>query len=320
MGLLRSQHLDHASGKLVGGTVIPHDKRKSSSSMAGGGIGVHRSANNKRLQRLFEPAWPIRQNRVKEVYRYEKEMKIARQIGRTLLSILDGSDLLNTGPEYGRDLSQALRQRNQCKDNLVQQRQKQFLEIIRAKVNDEPSQNPVLITDNHANPKPPAVNPSMTVKPVIKTYSRKHKQVSRFKPVATVTSSHECNSEPEVSTQQPPLRFVPATLNSLVGMRGLLLSLKPLREQVVEPCYTPLGGAPPILQTSFNDPMFFGLPRQQSLGAVAPTASSIDGDTGRLTHGEADARLRNRFMSLFFWPALMATIKPDERRYILFRF
>ena len=284
--------------------------------MAGGGIGVHRSANNKRLQRLFEPAWPIRQNRVKEVYRHEKEMKIARQIGRTLLSILDGSDLLNTGPEYGRDLSQALRQRNQCKDNLVQQRQKQFLEIIRAKVNDEPSQNPVLITDNHANPKPPAVNPSMTVKPVIKTYSRKHKQVSRFKPVATVTSSHECNSEPEVSTQQPPLRFVPATLNSLVGMRGLLLSLKPLREQVVEPCYTPLGGAPPILQTSFNDPMFFGLPRQQSLGAVAPTASSIDGDTGRLTHGEADARLRNRFMSLFFWPALMATIKPDERRYL----
>ena len=188
------------------------------------------------------------------------------------------------------------------------------------KVNNEPQDRPLTDDANMQSPKQspkPVANPPMTVKPVIKTYSRKSKQTPLYKPVAPpVTSSRECNPEPQASSR-PPLKFVPATLNSLVGMRGLLMSLKPLREQVVEPCFTPLGGTPPILQASFNDPMFFGLPRKSL--AVTTTASGVDSD-GILTHGEADARLRDRFMSLFFWPALMATIKPDERRYILFRF
>ena len=90
-------------------------------------------------------------------------------------------------------------------------------------------------------------------------------------------------------------------------MRVLFLSMKPLREQVVEPCYVN-SRIEPILETNFNDPMFFGVRREQR--SLDDTNSS----DGTLSHREAEARLRDRFMSLFLWPALMATVKPDERR------
>ena len=61
---------------------------------------------------------------------------MARQVGRTILTILNGNELLTSGPECEMDFMSALRKRNQCKDNLVHERQKQFLEIIRAKVDD----------------------------------------------------------------------------------------------------------------------------------------------------------------------------------------
>ena len=108
-------------------------------------------------------------------------------------------------------------------------------------------------------------------------------------------------------------------VNTLVGMRGLLLSMKGLREQVVEPNYSQSGGTGHILETNFNDPIFFGVRRQKnSSNDNANTPSNPVNNDGTLSHSEADARLRDRFLSLFFWPALMATIKPDERRYLYF--
>ena len=106
-------------------------------------------------------------------------------------------------------------------------------------------------------------------------------------------------------------------VNTLVGIRGLLLSMKSLREQVVEPNYSQSGGTGHILETNFNDPIFFGVRRQKnSSNDNAVTPSNPVNNDGTLSPDEADARLRDRFLSLFFWPALMATIKPDERRYI----
>ena len=102
-------------------------------------------------------------------------------------------------------------------------------------------------------------------------------------------------------------------------MRGLLLSMKGLREQVVEPNYSQSGGTGHILETNFNDPIFFGVRRQKnSSNDNADTPSNPVNNDGTLSHSEADARLRDRFLSLFFWPALMATVKPDERRYLYF--
>ena len=95
--------------------------------------------------------------------------------------------------------------------------------------------------------------------------------------------------------------------------------MKGLREQVVEPNYSQSGGTGHILETNFNDPIFFGVRRQKNSSndnADAPS-NPVDND-GTLSHSEADARLRDRFLSLFFWPALMATVKPDERRYLYF--
>ena len=276
-------------------------KRKSTAVMSQ----VQKTTHNK-LQRLFAPAWPLRGTRMKEVYRTEKEMNTARQIGRTLLNILAGSDLLKQGPEYGRDLSQALRLRNQCKENLIQQRRKQFLEIIRAKTSDADitSGNGTVSTSITATTtSSPA--PSLSVRPVIKTYSRKNKQTPYFKPVSN--PANQLIHQPK----GPSLKFVAPTAHTLAGMRGLFLCMKPLREQVVESCVvSSRGTGTPILETNFNDPVFFGVRREQL--SLDDTTS----DDGTLSHREADARLRDRFMSLFLWPALMATVKPDERRYV----
>ena len=97
--------------------------------------------------------------------------------------------------------------------------------------------------------------------------------------------------------------------------------MKGLREQVVEPNYSQSGGTGHILETNFNDPIFFGVRRQKnSSNDNADTPSNPVNNDGTLSHSEADARLRDRFLSLFFWPALMATVKPDERRYLLILF
>ena len=53
---------------------------------------------NKKISKMFKPCWPIRQIRMKEVYRSLKDLKIARQAGRTFLDILSGNHLLK-GPE-----------------------------------------------------------------------------------------------------------------------------------------------------------------------------------------------------------------------------
>ena len=53
---------------------------------------------NKKISKIFEPCWPIRQIRMKEVYRSFKDLKIARQAGRALIDILSANHLLK-GPE-----------------------------------------------------------------------------------------------------------------------------------------------------------------------------------------------------------------------------
>ena len=76
-------------------------------------------------------------------------------------------------------------------------------------------------------------------------------------------------------------------------MRGLLLYSRQLKEQV-QPAWPGIGKTP-ILQTTFDDPIFYGVQSNRSAA-------------------EADKRLRDRFLSLFFWPAVMANVKPNERR------
>lgn len=286
VGLISSQVLDKK------GNLVSKSARLEKNTTP---LSIGHLNENKRLQRLFLPAWPIRYARTKEVYRHEYELKIAREVGRSLMNILSASDLLNVGEQCGRPLIDALRKPNQCKENPVFERQKQFLEIIRAKCeNDEApcSSREVMVQQRPL---------SVPKKPVVKTYSRKSKQTPYLKPAT---------EEPSKALKEPSsnfLRFVPPSLNTLVAMRGLLLASKTLRKQCTSPEYG-LGSfeKTPILQTTFTDPVFLGLERQ------LPSSSSSSNQ--ELSPQEAEKRLRDRFMSLFFWPSLMATIKPNERR------
>jgi hypothetical protein len=99
------------------------------------------------------------------------------------------------------------------------------------------------------------------------------------------------------------IKFVQPCLQSLVGMRGLLLHTQRLKEigfpNLVE------GSSPDnlnILKTGIQHPMFFGF-RGSSNAHVESTMVSGD---DRLSAQEADRRLRDRFVSLFFWPAQMS--------------
>ena len=248
---------------------------------------------NKKISKIFEPCWPIRQIRMKEVYRSDKDLKTARQAGRTLIDILSANHLLK-GPENGMDLMSALRKQNECKKDVLSERQKQFLEILRARSESEENLEqgfvPLL--------SPPALmTTSPAIKPLVKTYTRKTAKRPIFKKAAPTPTP-----QPFTLPRSPPmdyLKFVPPNLNTLVAMRGLLLLRKNLRSK---------GNLEDLSNVEETDsdfsPTFSGLRRS--------TDSIAHG--GRLSVRNADKLLRDRLISLFFWPSLMAKVKPNERK------
>ena len=256
-------------------------------------VGSAHLVANKKLEKIFEPAWPVRQNRNKEVYRSERELKIARQIGRLYMMILSADDLMNRGPQLGLPLINAIRKTNECKNQPVLERQKQFLEIIRSHVH--PSEEFEMTS---------VAAPSSKS---IKTYSRKSRQTPYFRPVQPEASSSTA------STADPYnyLKFVPPNIHTLVGWRALLLSLRKLRKQVADVTTVQPGSSNSILNTTFDDPAFLGL-EQYSQRITESRPKAINND--KLTPEEADKRLKERFISMFFWPGVMSSVHPDERR------
>ena len=231
---LRSKALDPL------GNLVPKGRPRIAPTVA-----PFQQKSNKKLIKLFESAWPIRIIRQKEVYRTEKELSTARSAGRAYLKLLSAEHLLTKGPGIDVPLHAVLRGKNECKENVVFERQKQFTLAVRAKVNQEPAA---------VIPKPRQA--------IMRTYSRKSRQTPYFKPARP--------KSPEASSTVNRVKFAPPNVNTLVGWRGLLAASKGLDEA---------------------------------------------GDKVELPMEEcsADKKLRDRFMSLFYWPAVMSNISPDER-------
>ena len=99
----------------------------------------------------------------------------SRQAGRTLLDILSANHLLK-GPENANELINVVRKQNECKEFVLMERQRQFLQILRA-VNS--STNLEASGQDFLPPK--AVLASQAIKPLVKTYTRKTTKKSIFK-------------------------------------------------------------------------------------------------------------------------------------------
>ena len=240
---------------------------------------------NRKISKLFAPTWPIRQGRMKEVYRSQKDLQTARQAGRTFLDILSANHLLR-GPENALDLTNVLRKQNECKEFVVVERQRQFLQILRATNSEGQDFLP-----------PKAVLASQAIKPLVKTYTRKTTKKSIFKAV------------PAPQQPQPPmpppaplenLKYVPPGLNTLVAMRAMkLLANKMHGKTKPEESH---------LRESEDDPIMH-LRRRRNRDQLDSTSHE-----GRLSVQAADKLLRDRFLSIFFWPSVMSNIAPNERK------
>ena len=241
---------------------------------------------NKKISKIFEPCWPIRQIRIKEVYRSDKDLRTARQAGRTLIDILCANHLLK-GPENAMDLMSALRKQNECKENVLSERQKQFLEILRARSEsgENSAMEPVL------SPSPAFMTSSPAIKPLVKTYTRKTAKRPIFKKATTAAPAAPQPFNPPRSTPMEYLKFVPPNLNTLVAMRGLLLLRKNLRSKGNLENLSNLEE----IGTDFS-------------GGLRRSNNTDDGVAN------ADKRLRDRLIALFFWPSMMAKVKPNERK------
>ncbi len=204
-------------------------------------LGTHHLHVQKKIAKIFRPGWPIRQTKKKEVYRKMSEIKIAKQAGHTLMDILSATDLIKTSSDPRQDLSSTLRKRKECKDNILDERQKQFFEIMQAKSEG-------ISVVRHET----LTNQAMSFKPTVKTYSRKTKQTPYLKPAnnAQVAS----NVVQNVAQHKEYLKFVPPCLNTLVGFRGMLLACKNLANKDLK--NGAVTSKKSILQTGLNDPIF----------------------------------------------------------------
>lgn len=246
---------------------------------------------NGRYEKVFKCAWPVRHGREKEVYRSIRDVKIARQVGRTFCDILQASYLCDRGPECNILLQHTLRKPNECKENRKLERQRQFLEILRAKSQDGVACRPLQAL----------VGPE--VRPAIKTYSRKTKQRPTFKRPSDAADS----SSPAPPKNVEYLKLMAPNMSTLVGMRALLLKARNLKESSKKYLMLPTQKNE-VLRTAFKDQVFFGIRRPD------PNILSSESKDGRLSAQEAERRLRDRFLSLFFWPGVMATVRPNERK------
>ena len=189
----------------------------------------------------------------------------------------------------------ALRKHNECKEDVLSERQKQFLEILRAKDKDNDTNQPE-VTPTNAGPSLPATASATTMKPIVKTYTRKTAKRPIFKKAVSVPPQPFARPAPPVPVSMIEyLKFVPPNLNTLVAIRGLSLLSKTLRSK------------PDYEDTEDTDsPMFSGLRTRDHLDAT-PRG-------GRLSVREADKLLRDRLVSLFFWPTVMSKVPPNERK------
>ena len=244
-----------------------------------------------------------------ETYRTKKELYIIRQNGRYLLDVLEASECYKFGPETSMDLRNVLRKPNHCNGlDPVLERRKQFLEALRAQDLEK------------LRLMPPAIQVVSNDKvPKIKTYTRKTERKPYFKdkkPIArpVVVDSVQGSSPQQLESNY--LKFVPPHLNTLVGARSLMANIPRLQQMSKTDkseknhAETNRMAASNVLKNGIQDSIFFGLKRR---GSVRHDHAQTTGPDGKLLPQEADRRLRNRFLSLFLWPAIMSITKPNER-------
>ena len=132
------------------------------------------------------------------------------------------------------------------------------------------------------------------------------------KPVTTVTSSSTSTIQ-----QKNYLKFVPPNVNTLVAARSMLANIPRFKKLCgnFDDTYQGNRMMTPsnILKNGFKDHVFFGLPRHGSMHQPNEKDSKTIDKNGKILPEEADRRLRNRFLSLLFFPAIMSITKPNER-------
>lgn len=267
----------------------------------------------RKMEKVMHPTWPFKlRGRVKETYKTKKELRIIRQNGRYLLDVLEASECYKFGPETSiTDLKKVLRKPNDCHGlDPVIERRKQFLEALRAQDQEKHQiipQPAIQIVPNEKVPK-------------IKTYTRKTERKPYFKEIKPIMVSRSDSIQSSSSqVESNYLKFVPPHLNTLVGARSLMANIPRLRQQSMvdiagEKKYAETNriAASNVLKNGIHDHIFFGLKRRGSSVRQDHTQTN-DGADGKILPQEADRRLRNRFLSLFLWPAIMSITKPNER-------
>ena len=231
----------------------------------------------------------------------------ARQSGRYLLDILQGDEYYKSGPECNLEFDQTIRKSHQYKDN-INERRIQFLEVIRC--NDNTNSN------FPANP----IRSPIVANPTIRTYTRKTPRNPYFKePMNKTVTITATSSSPSTIQQKNYLKFVPPNVNTLVAARSMLANIPRFKKLCgnFDDTYQGNRMTPSnILKNGFKDHIFFGLPRHGSMHLPPNeknTEKTTDDKNGKILPEEADRRLRNRFLSLLFFPAIMSITKPNER-------
>ena len=122
-------------------------------------------------------------------------------------------------------------------------------------------------------------------RPALKTYARKrpNSQVNRPVPQPNYVS------------------LLPPNNESLVGFRGLLLNMRHLKSQVHP---NSLGTKTSLDRIAFEGVQHFEL--------------FADHNQGPQTSSKADALLVQRFLSMFFWPAILSVAEPNRKNDDLF--
>lgn len=143
--------------------------------------------------------------------------------------------------------------------------------------------------DDRAKMPPPSQVPAPKTQKV-KTYSRKKNQPNS--PIQ------------EVQSKEEELKFVPPCHPSLVGLRGLLLHARRLKQcaglevsqgKAIQPIEE-------VVKSGIQNAPTTSLCAARNL--EQPSSDEVQ---------KADKLLNDRFMSLFFWPAVMSGVKPNER-------